>query len=195
VSRPSPYDAIVLAGGAGRRLGGLDKAALEIGRATLLDYALAACAGAHRRIVVGPARALPTGVLLTSEDPPGGGPVAGVQAGLALVREPVVVLLACDMPALTAPTVARLADTAAAAETADGAVLVDEDGRRQHLASAFRTERLRHAVALLGQPRGASMRNLLNPLTVVEVRADPEQTSDCDTWDDVTRFRDRLEGR
>src|SRR4051812_33904528 len=39
-SRPE-YDAIVLAGGGGRRLGGVDKATLEVGGRTLLDRVLA----------------------------------------------------------------------------------------------------------------------------------------------------------
>ncbi|MGW0901366.1 NTP transferase domain-containing protein, partial [Streptomyces goshikiensis] len=37
------YDAIVLAGGAARRLGGVDKPALPVGARTLLDRVLDAC--------------------------------------------------------------------------------------------------------------------------------------------------------
>ena len=56
-----PVAAIVLAGGAGRRLGGADKAALDVGGRTLLERALAAVSGVPT-VVVGPARPLPPGV-------------------------------------------------------------------------------------------------------------------------------------
>ncbi|MFB7377255.1 NTP transferase domain-containing protein, partial [Kitasatospora purpeofusca] len=52
----TPYDVIVPAGGAARRLGGADKPALTVGETTLLDRVLAACAGAGTTVVVGPAR-------------------------------------------------------------------------------------------------------------------------------------------
>src|SRR5262247_3408692 len=50
------YDVIVLAGGGGRRLGGLDKAALQVGNRSLLDRVLDACGRADRIVVVGPRR-------------------------------------------------------------------------------------------------------------------------------------------
>ncbi|MFD9249059.1 NTP transferase domain-containing protein, partial [Streptomyces bottropensis] len=40
------FDAVVLAGGAARRLGGADKPALRVGGRALLDRVLTACAGA-----------------------------------------------------------------------------------------------------------------------------------------------------
>ncbi|MHB8451581.1 MAG: molybdenum cofactor guanylyltransferase, partial [Mycobacteriales bacterium] len=76
---PDPsFAVIVLAGGRARRLGGVDKPAQLVGGRTLLDRVLAAAAGAERRIVVGPARpgALPRGVEVCCEEPPGGGPAA-----------------------------------------------------------------------------------------------------------------------
>ncbi|MBA2559128.1 MAG: NTP transferase domain-containing protein, partial [Propionibacteriales bacterium] len=50
------YAAIVLAGGSGRRLGGVDKGSLVVGGKTLLERALAAVAEASCRIAVGPPR-------------------------------------------------------------------------------------------------------------------------------------------
>ncbi|MEH6375729.1 NTP transferase domain-containing protein, partial [Streptomyces sp. KLMMK] len=41
------YDAVVLAGGAARRLGGADKPTLRVGGRTLLDRVLEACADAE----------------------------------------------------------------------------------------------------------------------------------------------------
>jgi molybdopterin-guanine dinucleotide biosynthesis protein A len=75
-------DAIVLAGGRGARLGGVDKADLVVGGQTLLERALAATAGANRTVVVGPRRPTSRPVTWAREHPPGGGPVAALAAGL-----------------------------------------------------------------------------------------------------------------
>ncbi|MEU9382801.1 NTP transferase domain-containing protein, partial [Streptomyces sp. NPDC048279] len=45
-TEPPAYDAIVLAGGAARRLGGADKPSVRVGGRPLLDRVLTACAGA-----------------------------------------------------------------------------------------------------------------------------------------------------
>ncbi|MGH3739543.1 MAG: molybdenum cofactor guanylyltransferase, partial [Micromonosporaceae bacterium] len=79
----SGYAAIVLAGGAARRLGGADKPGLAVAGRSLLSRVLDAVADAYPRIVVGPPRQLPGDVILTREQPPGGGPVAALAAGLA----------------------------------------------------------------------------------------------------------------
>jgi len=77
----TPDGAIVLAGGTGRRLGGVDKAALVVGSHTLLQTVLAAVPGIPV-VVVGPAHH-GTDATFVREDPPGGGPAAGVAAGIA----------------------------------------------------------------------------------------------------------------
>src|SRR4051794_9048956 len=124
------FAAVVLAGGAARRLGGTSKPGRTVGGGPLLDPGLAALAGADRLVGVGPPDLLlPAGARRTLGSPPGGGPVAGVAAGLALVPgEPssppaLVAVLASDLPFLTAATVASLR---AAVDTGDhdGAVLL-----------------------------------------------------------------------
>ncbi|BFV58019.1 hypothetical protein KCMC57_up31230 [Kitasatospora sp. CMC57] len=184
------YDALVLAGGAARRLGGVDKPGLAVGGRTLLDRVLAACPDARTAVVVGPGR--PTerrDLLWTREDPPGGGPVAAVAAGLALITADRVLLLAADLPFLDGRTVGRLVD--ALAEEYDGALLVDADGRDQPLAGAYRTAALRAALAGLGEPAGLPIRRLLAPLRLGRL-ADPDGVScDCDTWEDLEAARRR----
>ncbi|WP_152352755.1 molybdenum cofactor guanylyltransferase [Brachybacterium subflavum] len=79
---------IVLGGGEGRRLGGVSKPDLVVGGRRLVDRVLDAGAGCAPRVVVAPESvAVPDGVLRTLEDPPAGGPVAGIAAGLARLRE------------------------------------------------------------------------------------------------------------
>jgi len=76
----SGYDAVILAGGRARRLGGLDKPGLDVGARTLVENVVAAVPGARRVVVVGPERGLRK-VIGVREDPPGSGPVPALRAG------------------------------------------------------------------------------------------------------------------
>ena len=197
-----PYDVLVLAGGAARRLGGLDKPAQLVGNRSLLDRVLQAAAGAARVVVVGPRRVVTAAhVRWTQEQPPGAGPVAALQAGLAQVSAPVVVLLAADLPFLPAALIAALAgevSTGAGDVEArvSGSVLVDDDGRPQWLLSAWPTEALRRA--LLGSAPNASLRSVLDDLTwrALPRSNDPDQSQppaqpwqDCDTFEELAQAR------
>ncbi|MGX1620665.1 NTP transferase domain-containing protein, partial [Streptomyces sp. NPDC055506] len=92
---PAAYDAVVLAGGAARRLGGADKPGVRVGGRALLDRVLAACDGARTTVVVAAARPTARPVTWAREDPPGGGPLAALDAGLRhTTAEHVVVLSA-----------------------------------------------------------------------------------------------------
>src|SRR4051794_27690959 len=75
------FDAIVGAGGRGTRLGGVDKASLDVAGRSLLERVLDAVAAARTVVVVGDER--PTGrpVRWTREQPAYGGPVAAAYAG------------------------------------------------------------------------------------------------------------------
>ncbi|MFF2567556.1 DUF6457 domain-containing protein [Streptomyces sp. NPDC058084] len=81
------YDAIVLAGGAARRLGGADKPGVRVGGRPLLDRVLAGCRDAGRTVVVAEPRATARPVEWAREEPPGGGPVAALAAGLRRLAE------------------------------------------------------------------------------------------------------------
>lgn len=176
-----PFDAVVLAGGASRRLGGVDKAMIRIGGRSMLDRVLAACRDADRRIVVGPRR---TGVAVIwcREEPPGGGPVAALAAGLAQVRAPLMALLACDMPHTTRDTVRHLL----AAISGDGAILVDGQGRDQPLVGTYRVDSLVRTLRTLGPPyAGIPLRTLVSRLDLARVPDLTGASRDCDTWEDV----------
>lgn len=188
--------AVVLAGGAARRLGGVRKPTLPVAGRPMLDRVLRAVGGARPRIVVGPADlTLPADVLNTTEDPPGGGPVAAAAAGLALVppETPYVAMLAADLPLLTAAAVTRLIEQLRS-DMADGAVYLDEAGRLQLLCGVWRTARLEAAVHRLvverGDPSGVSMRRLVEDLRVTGVSwggAGAPPWFDCDTDADLQR--------
>lgn len=193
---------MVLAGGAAGRLGGADKPALPVGGRTLLDRVLTACAGAGRTVVVGPRRPTAVPVRWTREQPPGGGPLPALAAGLAALaatEAPAVVVFAADLPFLTAPTVTALTEAlhGARADGCEGVLLTDPGGRDQPLAAAYLAEPLRREIALLaaehGTLSGLPLRLLTGELTLRRI-ADPtgEASFDCDTWDDVAAARARL---
>ncbi len=186
------YAALVLAGGAGRRLGGAAKASLLVAGTTLLDRALDAASAAEHTIVVGGTVTVPVGIGVACEEPAGGGPVAAVEAGLIDLVEPLVAVLAVDQPMLTQDVVDALA---AAVGGSDGAVLVDGTGRRQYLAAVYRTEALRTALERTASAVGASMRDLVRGLDLVDVASEGDETLDCDTWEDVERAQHLLEHR
>lgn len=174
------YDAIILAGGQARRMGGADKPALRVGGRTLLQRVVSAAAGAERKIVVGPDRDV-EGTITTREDPPGGGPVPALRAGLAKAEAPLVVLLAADLPFLGPYHLAELLQTGER-----GVVAVDDDGREQWLTSAWPTEELRRALAAY---TGRSLRGLLAPLDPVRQALHGRAWFDCDTMDDLEEAR------
>lgn len=182
------FDAIVLCGGEARRLGGADKGSVIVGGKDLLERALEAVASAERAIAVGPSRAMGSAVMWTREDPPGGGPVAGIAAGMRLVEEEVVVVLGVDFPFVDAACVARILD---ALDDRDGAILRDDTGRHQFLVGAYRRASLTAALANT-DPNGVSVKKLIEDLELV-VLADPRAALDCDSWADVAAVRDLMQ--
>jgi len=188
------FAAVVLAGGAARRMGGADKAAIPVAGQSMLTRVLAAVHDANPQVVVGRVPpGLPVEVASTSEEPPGGGPVAATAAGLALVPEDVsfTALLAADLPLLTGEAIDVLRLTVESAPM-QGALYRDAEGRRQTLCGVWRTAALREAVNKLAEERGdlhgASMHALLDHLRFIEVswrRPGPPPWFDCDTDDDL----------
>jgi molybdopterin-guanine dinucleotide biosynthesis protein A len=194
-----PFDAVILAGGRGTRLGGADKPGLIVGGQTLLGAVVSAVtsAGADRIVVVGPERPgdLSTGaggrVSYAREDPPGRGPVAALACGLDQVSAPAVVLLAADLPFLRPPHVTRLV-TALAGQQAPGALLLDASARPQWLVSGWLAAVLR---AALDRYPGRSLGGLLGPLDPVllpdeTAPGEPPAWLDCDTAGDLRRARE-----
>lgn len=187
-SSTTEYAAVILTGGTGSRLGGVDKALLQHRGRRLIDHALAAVRHAHPVVVVGPAVPVATPVLFTREEPPGSGPAAGVLAGRDAVSaaggDPppgLLVVLAVDMPGITPDTVTRLVGSVG---RRDGAVLVDRTGRRQ-LAAVLRLGRLGEAWPGGAPVEGLSIRRLLAPLDLVDVPARDAEAADIDTRADL----------
>ncbi|MFF8591764.1 NTP transferase domain-containing protein [Streptomyces sp. NPDC015220] len=138
----------MLAGGAARRLGGADKPGVRVGGRALLDRVLAACADARTTVVVADPRPTARPVRWAREEPPGGGPLAALDAGLRHTTADHVVVLSADLPFLEPGTVRGLL-TVLRAGHADGALLTDADGRDQPLVAAYRASALRRVLTSL----------------------------------------------
>lgn len=181
----STLDAVILAGGAGTRMGGVDKPGLEVAGRTLLERVAAAARALSPRgltIVVGPERDSPR-ALYVREDPPGAGPVPALRAGLEHVVSDRFALLAADLPHLAAEHLALLEPNS---------VFVDAGGREQWLTGVWRTADVRAALAAY---TGRSLYGVLGPLEPRRVPVpDPDAVADCDTPEDLARAARRLDG-
>lgn len=187
------FDAIVLAGGDARRLDGADKPGQLIAGRSLLEHVLSAVSEADHIIVVGPVRDTSRPVRWCREDPPGGGPVAALAAAIGEVRSELILVLAADLPRI-APAIPELL-AALQRSYADAAVLVDDNGRRNYLAAAWRRDRLIRRIAAITDTSGASARSLYAGADILEM-ADPDGWgSDCDTWTELAEARRLIENR
>jgi molybdopterin-guanine dinucleotide biosynthesis protein A len=113
--------------------------------------------------------------------------VPALRAGLRLVAEPWLLLLAADLPFLQAEHLRELRQVA---DGSGAAVLADDTGAPQWLASCWRTADVRAALDRYG---GDSLRGVLGPLrptpTAIAAGSGPPPWLDCDTADDVAIAR------
>lgn len=175
--------AIIVAGGAARRLGGLAKPWLEVAGRPIIEHVIAA-ASMHASVIVVVAEppsewVCPQGVQLTVESPRGGGPVAAIRAGLQQLPPEVeeVLLLAGDAP-FVAPALAALKAVSLPGE----GIAATSGGRVQFLCSRLQ----RPALARALEAADASMHSVFNHLQIDTLQA---EVLDADTWEDVARLR------
>jgi molybdopterin-guanine dinucleotide biosynthesis protein A len=119
--------AAILAGGRARRLGGRDKSRLVIGGRTILAHQLDVLQRVVSRIVIvanEPGPYADAGVTVLTDAVPGSGSLGGIYTALADAGGPVLIV-ACDMPFVTAPFLARVIE---AGEGADIAIPRGHDG-------------------------------------------------------------------
>jgi molybdopterin-guanine dinucleotide biosynthesis protein A len=119
----SDVTGIVLAGGLGRRMGGVDKGLVELHGQPMVAHAIARLAPQVETIVVNAnrnaERYAALGYPVVNDDVGGfAGPLAGLHAGLSRTRTTYAVTVPCDSPFLPEDLVARL-----------GVALVREDAQ------------------------------------------------------------------
>ena len=196
---------VVLAGGAARRWGGRDKTAVLLAGRPVLEHAvrgLVAGAGATLAdaVVAGPAehpaRAGLPGVRWVREEPPGGGPVAGLAAAVAVLGTDagLVMVGAGDAPfggSAVPRLLAAVHEDPDAALALDGAIGTDPGGRDQPLLAVYRLESLRATLAAT-EPSGARLRDLVDGLRLARVPVDARESLDLDTPGDAETARHLL---
>jgi molybdopterin-guanine dinucleotide biosynthesis protein A len=136
---------LVLAGGQGRRMGGVDKGLQELGGRPLVQWVLDRLEPQVDSVLISANRNLPRfasfGYPVLPDLLDGfAGPLAGLQAGLGQATTPLLVTAPCDSPFLPADLVARLYD-GLVAQQAELAVAC-ADGRAHRAFCLLRRELL-----------------------------------------------------
>lgn len=180
------FDAIVLAGGTARRLGGTPKHGVVVDGQTLLARTLAAVDDAQSVIIVGDdtLRPLVGTATVVREDPPLSGPAAGIGAALPFVHAEWVVVLACDYP-----QVGEIVPVLVAECGGDGVIAVDASDRRQNLLFVARTVALKAAADRLASLAGTAVHALIEPLDLIDVPMPDVLLRDVDEWKDLEHDR------
>lgn len=181
---------VVLCGGGSVRFGA-DKLGADLGGVPVLDRTISGMPPAWPLVCAGPERPTSRKVRWVGEDPPDGGPLAGVAAALPLVRTAVTVVVAGDMPAAGGVVAALVLALVAAGPEVAAVTATDGEGYRNPLLAAYRTVALRAALRDGGRDRAA--RTLLRDLPHVPLRVDDLAAADVDTPAQLEALRRRLE--
>ncbi|MFN8634679.1 MAG: molybdenum cofactor guanylyltransferase [Chloroflexota bacterium] len=135
----------ILAGGRGSRLGGTDKAALQLAGRPLLDHVLAALGPLASEVVVvanDDRLAADSRFTLIRDPEPHAGVLPALLASLDAATSPLMLLVACDMPFLSRPLFGELVRLAAQFD----AVVPRVDGFDQPMHAVYRVEPCRAAI-------------------------------------------------
>ena len=148
-----PVCVIILAGGRSTRMG-TDKAQVRVEGIRLIDAMLSSLSSLSSLpttpIVVSPFDlGLPPEIPTVCEDPPFGGPVAGIAAGVALAHADLVAVVAVDAPH-SPEALPALVEALQNAPDAAAAVAVDEEGFMQPLCAVWRKQALLGAIEKVG---------------------------------------------
>jgi molybdopterin-guanine dinucleotide biosynthesis protein A len=184
------WTAVILSGGSSARMG-FDKASAPLAGRSLLEWLLQSIPAGIACVVVGPdPGATSRPVTVTREEPPGAGPVAGLAAGMAEVRTPLVAVVAVDMP-FAAEVLPQLIEQLAACRPDVDAVLpADGSGRVQPLAGAYRADAVRRCLRSLGPLEGRAVRHVVSRLTVLTIPTSATAVlKDVDTQEDLADLR------
>lgn len=159
--------AAILNGGRASRFGGRDKGALVVGGRTIRDRQIEALAPLAREILlVGGDDAGPFAapIRFVADRHPGLGPLAGLEAALSAAQEDPVLVVACDMPCLTASFLAQLLALAGEADA-----VVPRTGSSYHPLCAVYRRTCLAAIARRLARGHLSVRGLFDEVRVREV--------------------------
>lgn len=173
------WTAAILAGGKARRLGGVDKSALPVGSDSILDRQLTLLRRLTPNILIAAGTNTGfemTGARVVMDRIAGAGALGGLYTALVEAPTEQVIVIACDMPFLTAPFLIHLAERG---RDVDAAVPRDDRGRHPLCASYQRRmashvkSRIEHGLLRVG--------DALDGLTIHELGPDELAAFDPDS--------------
>lgn len=189
----SEITGIILCGGRGSRLDGLDKPLIELGRKRIVDYIIASLHKQVGRIVISCSRnvalyeALQQGVVVDSE--PGRGPLAGIYETFAAVSTEWVLTTPGDVPFLPDSLVMRLQNDA----LAQGIAVPSVNGQRQNLCLLLNRSK-REELSAFYKKGGSAVKHWLNDNGVASTDLSELAVgfADVNTSNDLERAKSRL---
>lgn len=176
----SPITAVILAGGEGRRMGGIDKGLVPFKGKPLVEHVLARIAPQCDTVLISANRSqeyygeygYP---VLADTLPDFPGPLAGILTALETIDSGLLLAVPCDTPLLPADLVERLAD-ALDAQQAD--IAIPFDGARVHA-----------AILLMRRSVAADLRDyLLSGERKVQLWLKRQRTVQADFSDEAAAF-------
>ena len=164
------YTLLILAGGQGRRMGGRDKGLVEVDGRPLIDQLLAAVTPAPGRIVISANRNLPAyqrraDTVVSDQRPDYPGPMAGLEAALAVCQGPVL-CLPCDLLAPPAAMITGLLNEL----TPDQVRVAEDDHGLQPLCMALHAQPWQASISAYLDSGGRSVRGWLQGVPLEKVR-------------------------
>lgn len=186
-------DVIIVAGGRGKRMGGVDKAAVAVDGERLIDYLLdeVSVLDALQQVVVVSSRNLSIrpGVKVTAEDPPFSGPVAAILAGTEELRDAAAertAILAVDAP--ESATLIPELNEALDGSDAQVAVIREAGGHLQPLCAVWDTESLWLALNEMGETADKPAKALIAAAGAITELAGTGEERDYDTLEELADF-------
>jgi molybdopterin-guanine dinucleotide biosynthesis protein A len=165
---------IILSGGLGRRMGGVDKGLVQVRGRPMIAHVIERLAPQVDEIVINANQNLDAyaafGHPVVRDEVPGfAGPLAGLHAGLGAASGDLAVTVPCDSPFLPADLVARMRAALGAADLA-----VAKTGDRPHPVFCLLHARLRPHLGAFLAAGGRKIDAWYASLAVVEVAFDDE---------------------
>jgi molybdenum cofactor guanylyltransferase len=165
---------IVLAGGQGRRMGGVDKGLQLLRGKPMIEWVLARLAPQVSELIVNANQNIPRyeayGHRVVPDEIAGfAGPLAGLHAGLKAAAGPLVVTVPCDSPFLPADLVLRLKNS-----LGENHLAVARTGDQPHPVFALMKRQVRESLEAFLASGGRKIDAWYAALKVVEVSFDDE---------------------
>ena len=165
---------IVLAGGRGSRMGGVDKGLQPLRGKPMIEWVLARLAPQVAEVIVNANQNIPAyekyGYRVVPDEIAGfAGPLAGLHAGLKAAAHPLVVTVPCDSPFLPPDLVSRLEDS-----LGENQLAVAKTGAQPHPVFSLMKREVRESLEAFLAAGGRKIDAWYAALKVVEVSFDDE---------------------